>query len=500
MEFHPKDIFNNRYVLKELIGRGSFGEVWLSYDTIAEVDVALKIYIALDNRGLSDFKAEFCSVFNIVHPNILKPEHFDVWNKQPYLVMHYCPISGESLIGKLSEKDIWAFIDDVSKGLSYLHELDILHRDIKPDNILKKSQGQYVLSDFGLSKRLHASFRRNSTRTHQEDISGSIPYMGPELFESSPVAVKATDIWALGVTIYEMIMGELPFMGQGGIMLKSGAEIPELPNTYSYGLRKLVHDCLQRNTWDRPTAVQLPGYKDLGEPSFEWLFNWIKQKLTTRTYKRVSMLFLIIGIVFLLMLSAKRIFRPTIIDTNIDLTADPLELQLPPLSDSIGLWENDVIADIPVEDSEASPAAPTVINREPTDNELFQKAYDDSDWDTIKRMASNGFTKAYYPLAKWYFDQKAYSDARKWANNAISAKSDIGSSKSLLTLIDAEEAYIKAEKHFSAKELDKAKYFAELALSLNSMHKSRLITIINYCELWNPPKIDTLAIWTTRNN
>ena len=266
MEFEPNNIFADRYELKELLGRGSFGEVWLSYDKVARVDVAIKIYIALDNRGLEDFRNEYRSVYDIQHPNILTPTHFDVWNNRPYLVMHYCPVSCDRKIGEMTEEEIWKFIADVSGGLSYLHEQDIIHRDIKPDNILQDSSGRYVLTDFGLSKKLRSSLRRNSTRAqHQEEASGSLSYMGPELFDAKPEAVKATDIWALGVTVYEMLVGELPFMGQGGIMLKNGAEIPELPERYSYGLRKLVHDCLQKNPWDRPTAEQLNGYKGIEE-------------------------------------------------------------------------------------------------------------------------------------------------------------------------------------------------------------------------------------------
>ena len=269
MEFHSHEIFDDRYVLKEQLGRGSFGEVWLAHDTIAGIDVAIKIYIALDNRGLADFRNEYQSVYEVEHPNILKPMHIDVWNRQPYLVMHYCPTSCESLIGQVSEDEIWRFIEDVSSGLSYLHGHDIIHRDIKPDNILRDPHGNYLLTDFGMSKRLRSSLRRNSTRAQQDEVSGSLSYMGPELFESKPEAVKATDIWALGVTIYEMLTGELPFLGQGGVMQKNGADVPELPETYSYGLRKLVYDCLQKNPWERPMASKLIDYKGLKGPGPE---------------------------------------------------------------------------------------------------------------------------------------------------------------------------------------------------------------------------------------
>ena len=94
------------------------------------------------------------------------------------------------------------------------------------------------------------------------DTSGTIAYMAPELFTKSPSAVMATDIWALGATLYELITGELLFFGQGGVVQLKGAELPELPDSYSQDLRETVASCLSMDTWSRPTASELTGYAE----------------------------------------------------------------------------------------------------------------------------------------------------------------------------------------------------------------------------------------------
>lgn len=259
MSFDVNDTINDRYVLNKSIGRGSFGEVWLATDKKIGINVAIKIYVALDSRGLDEFKNEFKSVYSLHHPNLLKADYFDNAGEQPYLVMQYCPSSAVKLIGEISEDEIWKFIHDVASGLAYLHENDIIHRDIKPDNILKDAAGHYVITDFGLSLKMRSTLRRASTRlkNNASDQAGSISYMAPELFKAEPESVKATDIWALGATIYELATGSLPFMGQGGVMQLHGAETPKLPSTFSKRLSDLMGKCLSSNTWDRPTAQDI---------------------------------------------------------------------------------------------------------------------------------------------------------------------------------------------------------------------------------------------------
>lgn len=259
MTFTSGDTINNRFKLLQQIGRGSFGEVWLAEDIILGIRLAVKIYIALDSRGLEEFKNEFKNVRHLNHPNLLRPDYYDHSENSPYLVMTYCPETVGNKVGKMSEQDVWELIKNVSAGLEYLHKMDIVHRDIKPDNILKNDQGVYVISDFGLSQKMRSTLRRASARNNdnKDSMSGTVGYMAPEMFSAKPNAVKATDIWALGATIYEVITGEMPFCGQGGVMELHGAELPNLPSTYGATLSNLMHRCLAKDAWDRPTAKEI---------------------------------------------------------------------------------------------------------------------------------------------------------------------------------------------------------------------------------------------------
>lgn len=144
----------SRYILKEYKGSGSFGEVWLAEDSELGIDVAIKLYISLDLKGQDEFKEEYKVAYGLSHENLLTAQYYSVWDHRPYLIMKYCSRgSAGSIGGYASEADIWKFIHDVANGLKYLHaqEPPIVHQDIKPENILIDEQGNYLITDFGIS-------------------------------------------------------------------------------------------------------------------------------------------------------------------------------------------------------------------------------------------------------------------------------------------------------------------------------------------------------------
>ncbi len=280
MKYSEGYLLDNRYQLERFVGSGTFGEVWVAIDKATDIEVAIKVYVSMDEKGLQEFKKEFQISFELNHTNLLHANYLGVnaEDKRPYLVMPYCPDGSVTKnAGNMSEEDLWRFIRDVASGLAYLHSKQppIIHQDIKPDNILILKNGDFVVTDFGISKQLRATLRKSAMSLNS---AGAISYMGPERFSKQYQAVKASDIWSLGVSIYELATGELPFCGMGGSLLKQGAEIPELPEDFSEILNMVCQSCLAKAPWERPTAAQLADFaaKTLNgdSPRPSWLANY----------------------------------------------------------------------------------------------------------------------------------------------------------------------------------------------------------------------------------
>jgi serine/threonine protein kinase len=254
-------LFHDRYRLLRQLGRGGFSEVWLSEDTKTGIQIALKVYApgtGLDEDGVKIFSREFSLVFDFNHGNLLRPSHFDICDKMPYLVMPYCERG--SMVkrrGNMSEEEVWLFLHDVASGLSYLHKQEppIIHQDIKPDNVLIDGDGKFVITDFGISTRVRSALRKTMQRQHTG--GGTFAYMSPERFSNDNTPLMASDIWALGATLYELLTVDVPFGEHGGFLQKNGAEIPDIKGTWSSDLKNLVEHCLQKNVSDRPTGEQL---------------------------------------------------------------------------------------------------------------------------------------------------------------------------------------------------------------------------------------------------
>jgi serine/threonine protein kinase len=257
------EVFDGRYEQEKLLGQGAFSEVWKVKDTQTGVSLALKIYNpiqGIDGDGNEMLTHEFALMVNANHKNLLRPLFFATCENRPYLILPFCERGNiGNMVGKFTEEEAWKLLRDAASGLAYLHAMNppILHQDIKPANILLSDNGDYMLTDFGVSTQAKQSLSRVSNQDMALLSAGTISYMAPERFSRNNLPIMANDIYSLGSTVFEMLSGDLPFGNDGGLLQKKGADIPEVPGDFSPLLKKTLDSCLQEEPWKRPTAAQL---------------------------------------------------------------------------------------------------------------------------------------------------------------------------------------------------------------------------------------------------
>lgn len=461
----------DRYTLKKFKGSGSFGEVWLAHDEVLDTDVAIKIYISLDPNGAEEFKREYITAQGLLHPNLLTTNYFDVWEHRPFLVMKYC-INGSSssLAGNIDEYTLWQFIHDVAAGLRYLHSRPepIIHQDIKPDNILIDDSDRFLITDFGISKKVRSTMRKQSKRAVGAGATG---YMGPERFESDPTPVKASDIWSLGASIYELATGELPFNGLGGGMQRNGAELPALDNRWSKDLNMVMRACLTKETWDRPTALQLEEFSEAiinGKPATptwngakieeahnetvesagedydpEEIPDFIpeephsnKKRIWIAVGSMVAAIAVLLLIIFGLRTEDDNIVIPEDNYAEVSSTAEEdkaaAEANIPEVKPSEEAKEEPKV-ETPTKPAPQQPKAPKEQNKpEPKaqDNKASQlkTALAQGDYAQVQKLANQGYAPAYGPLAKYYLNNNRFETAEAYALKAKQAGYNEGSS------------------------------------------------------------------------
>ena len=261
IEIHDK--LSNRYVLNALIGSGGMANVFLAHDLILDRDVAVKVlrYDFQDNQdAIKRFQREAISASQLLHPNIVEVYDVDEHEKQQYIVMEY--VKGQDLKSFIREHApvqlelVVSIMSQIVAGIDAAHRNRIIHRDIKPQNVLITDQNVAKITDFGIAVALS-----DTSITQTNTLLGSVHYLSPEQARGSAATTKS-DIYAMGVVLYELITGKVPHDGESAvsIALKHFQEpFPRIKDQLDYvpqSLENVVLKATAKDAADRYKSAQ----------------------------------------------------------------------------------------------------------------------------------------------------------------------------------------------------------------------------------------------------
>lgn len=263
-DYMEQRILSGRYVLEEKLGSGGMAEVYRARDKLLDRPVAVKILHAefrSDVEFVERFHREAKAAGKLSHPNIVNIYDVGTDGIDHYIVMEYVP--SNTLKDKIREEgplDILTAVNiacDIANGLCHAHNNNIVHCDIKPHNILMTSDGHAKIADFGIARAV-----TESTMTYSGNVVGSVRYFSPEQAQGGAITPKS-DIYSLGVVMYEMLTNHLPFTGDNvvTIAMKHVEEEPIPPNVLREEippmLEAIVLRTMCKNPELRPDSIEL---------------------------------------------------------------------------------------------------------------------------------------------------------------------------------------------------------------------------------------------------
>ncbi len=250
-------IVDDRYKIIDVLGEGGMAIVYKAHDMITDKKVAVKMMkseTAEKKDSLHRFEREARAAASLNHPNIVKVINLGVHNGLPYMVNEF--VNGQSLkeildVRGFSFLEACDCMDQLCSAVYYAHTHGVIHRDIKPQNIFLTRDGTVKLGDFGI-----ATFQNAASITKAEKVIGTVHYMAPEIFEGDPPSERS-DIYAMGVTFFELITSKVPFDGPSpeAIGVKHCKE--KFPNIRKYNskcpqcIEKIIYKACSKNPSDR---------------------------------------------------------------------------------------------------------------------------------------------------------------------------------------------------------------------------------------------------------
>ena len=257
-------ILDQRYELEELIGGGGMADVYKAKDRLLNRPVAVKILheqFKQDKEFIDKFQREAQAAARLSHPNIVNIYDVGVADGDHYIVMEYVP--GRTLKdrirqeGHLSVSESLRVAREIAEALAHAHANNLVHCDIKPHNILMMADGHAKVADFGIARAV-----TESTMTYSGNVVGSVHYFSPEQAKGTMITPKS-DVYSLGVVLYEMLTGKLPFTGDNpvSIAVKHLQEEPvpvrQLDPSIPPVVEAIVSKAMSKDPEMRPTSAEL---------------------------------------------------------------------------------------------------------------------------------------------------------------------------------------------------------------------------------------------------
>ncbi|MFI3284664.1 MAG: protein kinase [Erysipelotrichaceae bacterium] len=224
-------IFEERYKILKHIGQGGMADVYQAYDSVLKREVAIKVLrgeLSKDPTALLRFKREAHASSKLSHPNIVEIYDVGDYGNQYYIVMEY--VVGKTLKelvlsrGALLKEEAIAIVKQITQGIEHAHKQGVIHRDIKPQNVIIKDDGTVKILDFGIALA-HDALQL----TQSDSVMGSVHYLAPELAKGENATIQS-DIYSIGIVLYELLSGEVPFKGEQMVQVALQHMNQELPD------------------------------------------------------------------------------------------------------------------------------------------------------------------------------------------------------------------------------------------------------------------------------